>query len=115
MRWCRYILILLFIVAFQFVSQAGDDVPAVQNQEVQDGKVDVSHMLFGHIGDSYGWHITDWNGKHVTIPLPCIVYSSSTGWHAFMSSRIEHGHSYEGFSLAHEGRYKDKIVESGPD
>ena len=35
--------------------------------------VDVSEMLFGHIGDSYGWHITDWNGSHITIPLPCIV------------------------------------------
>ena len=29
--------------------------------------VDVAGMLFGHIGDSYGWHITDWHGKHVTV------------------------------------------------
>ena len=80
----------------------------------QEGSVDVSHMLFGHIGDSYGWHITDWNGKHVTIPLPCIVHSS-TGWHCFMSSHIEHGHSYEGLFIAEEGRYKDKIVEMNAD
>ncbi len=74
------------------------------------GDVDVSGMLFGHIGDSYGWHITDWNGKHITIPLPCIV-RSSTGWHFFMSSKIGHGHEYEGLFLAEEGRYEDKIVE----
>ena len=80
----------------------------------QEGTVDVSHMLFGHIGDSYGWHITDWNGKHVTIPLPCIVHST-TGWHFFMSSQIEHGHSYEGLFIAEEGRYKDKIVEMSAD
>jgi F-type H+-transporting ATPase subunit a len=79
-----------------------------------DADVDVAHMLFGHIGDSYGWHITDWNGRHVTIPLPCIVYSS-TGWHVFMSSKIEHGHEHEGLFLAEEGRYADKIVEAGPD
>ncbi len=74
------------------------------------GDVDVGEMLFGHIGDSYGWHITDWNGKHVTIPLPCIV-RSSTGWHVFMSSKIEHGHTYKGLFLAEEGRHEDKIVE----
>ena len=80
-----------------------------------DGEVDVAHMLFGHIGDSYGWHITDWNGQHVTIPLPCIVYSRHSGWHVFMSSKIEHGHEYEGLFLAEEGRYADKIVQIGPD
>ena len=77
-------------------------------------EVDVAGMLFGHIGDSYGWHITDWKGKHVTIPLPCIV-KSSTGWHFFMSSKVEHGHEYEGLFIAEEGRYEDKIVERGPD
>lgn len=80
----------------------------------EDGEVDVAGMLFGHIGDSYGWHITDWNGKHVTIPLPCIV-CSSTGWHLFMSTKIEHGSEYKGLFLAEEGRYKDKIVEYGAD
>ena len=79
-----------------------------------EGEVDVAEMIFGHIGDSYGWHITEWNGHHVTIPLPCIVHSS-TGWHVFMSSKIEHGHEYEGLFLAEDGRYADKIVEIGPD
>ena len=74
----------------------------------------MSEILFGHIGDSYGWHITEWNGEHVIIPLPCIV-RSSTGWHFFMSSKIEHGHEYEGLFIAHEGRYADKIVERGAD
>lgn len=74
--------------------------------------VDVAHMLFGHIGDSYGWHITDWNGEHISIPLPCIV-KSSDGWHAFMSSKVEHGHEYNGLFIAKEGRYEGKIVERG--
>lgn len=76
--------------------------------------VDVGEILFGHVGDSYGWHITQWNGKHVSIPLPCIVHSS-TGWHCFMSSKLEHGHGYEGLFIAEEGRYEGKIVEYGPD
>ena len=84
------------------VSTSADDViPDPIGEPAED--VDVGEILFGHIGDSYGWHITDWNGKHVTIPLPCIV-RSSTGWHVFMSSKIEHGHEYEGLFLAQEGR-----------
>lgn len=76
-------------------------------------EINVSEILFGHIGDSYGWHITEWNGRHVVIPLPCIVKSSS-GWHFFMSSRIGHGREYEGLFIAEDGRYADKIVERGP-
>ena len=100
MRWLRSILVVV-LMSMSFTGHGQE--------------VDVGHMLFGHIGDSYGWHITDWKGEHVTIPLPCIVYSRQSGWHAFMSSKIEHGHSYKGFALAEEGRYADKIVEIGPD
>ena len=32
-----------------------------------------------------------------------------------MSSRIGHGHEYEGLFIAEEGRHADKIVERGPD
>ena len=32
--------------------------------------VDVKEIVFGHIGDSYEWHITTWGETHVTIPLP---------------------------------------------
>ena len=109
MRRLMAILVLL-IACCGFDAYAGNDAGHANN-----GEVDVSHMLFGHIGDSYGWHITDWDGQHVTIPLPCIVYSRHSGWHVFMSSKIEHGHEYEGLFLAEEGRYADKIVELGPD
>ena len=108
MRWLNIILVFMGLTCLPFTMDGS-------SADHASSEVDVSHMLFGHIGDSYGWHITDWNGKHITIPLPCIVYSSTSGWHAFMSSRIEHGHSYNGFSLATEGRYQDKIVETASD
>ena len=104
MRWIAVILISALMFLSQPASASGHS----------EGEVDVAEIIFGHIGDSYGWHITEWNGKHVIIPLPCIVYSS-TGWHVFMSSKIEHGHEYEGLFIAEEGRYADKIVEVGPD
>lgn len=104
MKWLKVILLVALMVFAVPLSAA----------HAQEGEVDVAEMLFGHIGDSYGWHITDWNGSHITIPLPCIVHSS-TGWHVFMSSKVEHGHEYEGLSLAEEGRYEGKIVEQMAD
>ena len=104
----KYILTLCLVLVFPVSSLSASDAGHTENE------VDVGHMLFGHIGDSYGWHITDWNGQHISIPLPCIV-KSSDGWHAFMSSKLEHGHEYNGLFIAEEGRYEGKIVERGED
>ena len=104
MRYFRNIL-LAALIAFS---------TAVVSRAEDSAGIDVGEILFGHIGDSYGWHITEWNGRHISIPLPCIV-CSSTGWHLFMSSRLEHGHTYEGLFIATEGRYEGKIVEYGQD
>lgn len=76
--------------------------------------IDVGEILFGHTGDSYGWHILTWKGKHINLPLPCIVHSSK-GWQFFLSSALEHGNSYEGLFIAEDGKYKDKIVELSHD
>lgn len=75
--------------------------------------VDVKGIVFGHIGDSYEWHITTWGKTHVTVPLPVIVHSPVTGWHTFLSSRLEeNGGSYEGFSIAPTGsKHEGKLVE----
>ena len=114
MRWLKYIALLAAVVlsmSAPVVCSADDDS---SHASVPESEVDVAEILLGHTADGYGWHITNWKGKHITIPLPCIVYSS-TGWHVFMSSALEHGHRYEGLYIADEGRYADKIVEIGPD
>lgn len=76
-------------------------------------KVDIKEIVFGHIGDSYEWHITSWGDTHLTIPLPIIVYSHTTGWHVFSSARLEeNGGSYEGLSIAPAGSSNEgKLVE----
>lgn len=104
MSWWRNILMMIMLAL----------VPAIAGADIAHGsdedKVDVAGLVFGHIGDSYGWHITTWKGHHVTIPLPCIVHSS-TGWHVFMSSELEHGGIHEGLYLSEE----NKIMELMPD
>ena len=73
--------------------------------------LDMDEYLFGHVGDSYGWHVTTIKGEPVSIHLPVIVHSKTTGWHVFSSKHIEEGESYEGFVLNESG----KLVELQPD
>lgn len=103
------LLILGLLIASPAVAQEDDITP----QEQKENTVEVKSIVFGHIGDSYEWHITTWGDTHITIPLPVIVYSSNSGWHSFLSSRLEeNGGTYEGFSIAPAGsRYEGKIIE----
>lgn len=86
-----------------------EDVNITSQQE----NVDAKDIVFGHIRDSYEWHITKWGDEDIVISLPVIVYSSETGWHVFQSSRLfPEGSRYEGFRIATEGDYEGKIVET---
>ena len=78
---------------------------------------DMDEYLYGHVGDSYEWHITTVNGKDIAIPLPVIVFSrSGNGAACFMSSKLSEGGEYRGYSIAGEdSEYNGKIVEKSPD
>ena len=121
-----FLLCLMAVAGLPVSAQEQQEVtPAVQQQaalqtqedvtpqEQKENTVNVKEIVFGHIGDSYEWHITTWGKTHITIPLPIIVYSSATGWHTFLSSRLaENGGMYEGLSVAPEGsKYEGKLVE----
>lgn len=55
-----------------------------------------------HIGNAHDWHLFDWKGHAVSVPLPIILYSSERGLDVFMSSKFEHGHAdYNGYRLDH--------------
>ena len=71
-------------------------------------------FILDHIGDTYEWHILTYNGHHVSIPLPVVLYSKHTGLHVFMSMKFHHG-SHNGFSIATDGSHKGKIVEQTAD
>ncbi|WP_321331213.1 F0F1 ATP synthase subunit A [uncultured Bacteroides sp.] len=89
-------------------------LPAFAQSE-KEGHVDVKGIVFGHIGDAYEWHITTWGDTKISIPLPVIVYSQFSGWHTFLSTRLEENNgTYEGFYIAPpDSKYEGKIVELG--
>ena len=79
--------------------------------QVSAEKVNVGDIVFSHIKDSYEWHITKWNDKEISVPLPVIVISKDKGLNVFLSSRLHEGKSFRGFYIAESGENIGKIVE----
>ena len=52
--------------------------------------MNLKEILFGHVQDSYMWHVTDFGGHPLIIHLPMIFYSEHSGFHVLCSSQFEH-------------------------
>lgn len=102
----RHLKYIFFLVALLFFNP----LHAGESDDAPENKVNVKDIIFGHIGDSYEWHITNWGEKEYVIHLPVILYSKESGWHIFMSSALAHGSEYNGFYIAKYGDYAGKVV-----
>jgi F-type H+-transporting ATPase subunit a len=92
---------------------AQQDTASVQHASKETSGFDAGKFVIEHVTDAYEWHITTLGKTHISIPLPVLLYSKTSGFHAFMSSRFHHGHeSYLGFSIASEGKSEGKIIET---
>jgi len=90
----------------------GDHEEAATHEEAEYEGFNPGDFIFDHIKDSHEWHITEFHGKPVSIPLPIILYSKEKGLNIFMSSKFKHGHeSYRGFTYITSGEDKGKIVD----
>lgn len=122
MRFVINILVLLSLLAVEPVwAQTEEAVAQTEAVEAaieaseQGEELDVKQVVLSHIADSYEWHICSVGERHISVPLPVIVRSQSGEWHCFSSSKLHHGHQYEGFHIAEEGAYAGKIVEKTAD
>lgn len=79
--------------------------------ENKSGEVDVQDIVFSHIKDAYTWHITEWNGREISIPLPILVKSEERGWDMFLSSRLHQGKVHHNYYIAEEGEHAGKVME----
>ena len=129
----KYLLILLVIFYFfTKVSFAQDAEHQENHQEEITATTDSSHLenhedaahnkftpgafILDHIGDAYEWHIMEIGETHVSIPLPIIVYSKTSGLNIFLSSNFQHGHAeYKGFKISSSAENKGKVVEVSAD
>lgn len=101
MKKLQLILISLFVAILPLQSRASnaDDK----------GELDIPELVLEHLSDSYEWHIADYEGKSLSIPLPIIIRSMETGeWtfcteHTLPTDRYffnheKHGKIYERMS-----------------
>lgn len=109
-RACKIGIMCKLIVYFGILlSLVGQEVKAAERDTTA---FNPSEVIFRHLGDEYGWTIELPGDRSVVIPLPVIVRGYSGNWHIFSSARLQDQHSYRGFSIATEGKYAGKVVES---
>jgi F-type H+-transporting ATPase subunit a len=64
---------------------------------------DPAKVILEHVSDGHEFHFAVVGGRHLTIPLPVILYSPGVGWSVFMSSAFDHGERvYNGYRLLEE-------------
>jgi F-type H+-transporting ATPase subunit a len=94
------------------------DAHAATDEHQEEEGFNAGEFVIDHVSDSYDWHITSFGDKHISIPLPIILYSKhpelheGKAFHVFMSSKFHHGHdAYKGFKISQGEAFKGKIVE----
>ena len=112
MKYLRSIILSLTLL---LVSTAAF---AAEGEKAKEGGINLKEILFGHVQDSYQWHITDINDHAVVLPLPMIFYSQQSGFHVYCSSQFEHEPDAEllregpdGFFIQGAEDEKGRVVE----
>ena len=95
----------------------GEELAAGGHETTGEEKMNPGLILMEHILDNHEFHITDYNGYPVSIPLPIILYSPQRGLSTFMSSHFHHGkEDYNGYRLTSDHETgKETIVPVGSD
>ena len=83
--------IFLFSFCFSFTAIVYSN-NKIENPTKKD--FDVNEVIMHHIKDSHDFHILDWKGHPVSVPLPVILWTSE-GLIVFMSSEFHHDDSGE--------------------
>ena len=96
-------LLVTFVACIPLVNFANPTADSLQNQ-TENVNPDVAHqeadsskekefnatdLINSHIGDSHDFHIADWNGHAVSMPLPIILWTNN-GLEVFSSSLFHH-------------------------
>ena len=108
------VLILLLLTPIFGVISAQEH----PKEEAED--LDITGMILHHVGDTHDFHILDYKGHAVSIPLPIILWTNE-GLVSFMSSEFQHDDEGkvivekggEFFVKHHENIYYANLVSDG--
>lgn len=82
---------------------SGEHAEAHQDTHHETDENDPVAAIMHHIADAHEFHIATIGDKHISLPLPVIIYNITHGkLDVFMSSKFHHGHEeYNGYVLDH--------------
>jgi F-type H+-transporting ATPase subunit a len=104
------LLSLLFVFSSSSFTNASEKKSSKNNSPEEE--IDPGRIIIDHVVNHYSWHICTIKDKHISVPLPVILYSKERGWFTFLSNKFNHGHdTYKNFKIAHTEPNKGKIVE----
>lgn len=82
-----------------------------------DEKLDLTNVIMEHIGNTNEFHLWGHGHESVSIPLPCILYSSKDGLTTCLSNKFHHGFTSYNKYVLYEGvvhRVNDDNLPSFP-
>lgn len=101
MKNIKTLLLLLMIALLPFQLYA--------NNEKKGEKLDIPEIVLGHLSDAYEWHITSYEGKSLSIPLPIIVQSKASGEWVCCTAESLPKPFY--FDEKHHGKIYEKLAD----
>lgn len=112
----RFIRTILLITGFTFLIGAAncraEESEASQDSLKSENSFQPGKFVIEHVSDAYEWHIATFGQAEISIPLPIILYSKTSGLNCFISSNFHHGEeTYRNFRIEKEGKNEGKIVE----
>ena len=102
-----FVFLSIFPICFSATSHQ-EEATSHQEEKFSPGTFIIDHIL-----DDYGWHLFTYKEKHVSIPLPVILFDGGKPI-VFMSNKFHHGQSsYRGYAMGFTENTKKKIVKLG--
>lgn len=85
-------------------------MPAMANDgEQKEEGLNIPEIVLEHLADAYEWHITTYEGQHLSIPLPIIVRSEQTGeWTTCTAHSLPEPFF---FDEEHHGKIYEKLAD----
>jgi F-type H+-transporting ATPase subunit a len=126
LKYTSALVFSLFFALFSSLSLA-QETTAVQ-EHAAPKKMDAGEIIIDHVSDAHEYHFltipneaNPHESKHITLPLPVILYQEGKGLSVFMSSAFHHGHeAHENYRLItkeyleHEGLAEMKDAKGQP-
>lgn len=108
MKILKYLIISTLLIGFQSNKLYASEESADGHEE----GFNAVNFIFEHVNDSHEWFFFSVGEKHITVPLPVIIYSKHTGWHFFSSNQFHHHEESFNFYVGETGGENEgKIVE----